>query len=266
MVLGLLGFLHFTMVDLLDILMVALVIYFIFRCIQGSTAINIFIAIIIVLAVQIVANALGLKMVSSLLGTLIDVGAIALIVIFQPEIRRFLNSLGRKAGNSLERRPLLKRLIAGGKGADSVDSRAISEIAQACKEMSDQKTGALILIRRKDSLEDIVATGDIVDAQISSRLIMNIFFKNSPLHDGAMVIGDSRIIAARCTLPITERGDLPAHYGMRHKAAIGVSEQCDADVIVVSEETGAISFVRGGVIRTIDSINNLKLLLGEKTE
>ncbi len=265
MVLGMLGFLHFTLVDLLDILMVALVIYFIFRCIQGSTAINIFIAIIIVLVVRIVANALGLKMVSSLLGTLIDVGAIALIVIFQPEIRRFLNSLGRKAGDSLEKRPLLMKLITG-RGVESVDSRAISEIAQACKEMSDQKTGALILVRRKDSLEDIISTGDILDAQISSRLIMNIFFKNSPLHDGAMVIGGGRIIAARCTLPITDRSDLPAHYGMRHKAAIGVSEQCDADVVVVSEETGAISFVRGGVIKSIDSINNLKLLLGEKTE
>ncbi len=265
MVLGILGFLHFTLIDLLDILMVALVIFFIFRWIRGSTAINIFVAIIIVLVIQIVATALGLKMVSSLLGTLMDVGAIALIVIFQPEIRRFLNTVGRRAGDSIERRPLLKKILAGG-NLTSMDSRAVAEIAQACKEMSDHKTGALILIRRKDSLEDIIATGDTVDAQISSRLIMNIFFKNSPLHDGAMIIGDNRIIAARCTLPITDRSDLPAHYGMRHKAALGVSEQCDADVVVVSEETGTISFVRRGVIDTIDSINNLKLLLGEKPE
>jgi diadenylate cyclase len=264
MVLGMLSFLHFTLVDLLDILMVALVIYFIFRWIRGSSAINIFVAIIIVLVVQIIANALGLKMVSSLLGTLIDVGAVAIIVIFQPEIRRFLNTLGRQAGDSLEKRPKLKKLLTG-RSMSSVDSRSLAEIAQACKEMSEQKTGALILIRRKDSLEDIIATGDTLDAQISSRLIMNIFFKNSPLHDGAMIIGDNRIIAARCTLPITDRSDLPAHYGMRHKAALGVSEQCDADVVVVSEETGTISFVHRGVIQATDSIN-LKLLLGDKAE
>ncbi len=264
MVLGMLSFLHFTLVDLLDILMVALVIYAIFRWIRGSSAINIFIAIIIVLVIRIVANALGLKMVSSLLGTLIDVGAVAIIVIFQPEIRRFLNTLGRQAGASLEKRPRLKKLLTG-RSLSSVDSRSVAEIAQACKEMSEQKTGALILIRRKDSLEDIIATGDTIDAQIGSRLIMNIFFKNSPLHDGAMIIGDNRIIAARCTLPITDRSDLPAHYGMRHKAAIGVSEQCDADVVVVSEETGTISFVHRGVIRATDSIN-LKLLLGDKAE
>ena len=261
MILGMLSFLHFTLVDLLDILMVALVIYFIFRWIRGSSAINIFIAIIIVLVVQIIANALGLKMISSLLGTLIDVGAVAIIVIFQPEIRRFLNTMGRQAGSSLEKRPKLRKLLTG-RSLSSVDSRSLAEIAQACKEMSEQKTGALILIRRKDSLEDIIATGDTLDAQISSRLIMNIFFKNSPLHDGAMIIGDNRIIAARCTLPITDRSDLPAHYGMRHKAALGVSEQCDADVVVVSEETGAISFVHRGVIQTTDSIN-LKLLLGD---
>jgi DNA integrity scanning protein DisA with diadenylate cyclase activity len=147
-----------------------------------------------------------------------------------------------------------------------VDTRALREITEACREMSAQKTGALILIQHKNSLEDIIATGDIVDAEIGRRLIMNIFFKNSPLHDGAMIIGGNRIIAARCTLPITERTDLPARYGMRHKAAIGISEQCDADVIVVSEETGGISFVRSGQISPVDTINTLNLLLGEKTE
>ena len=189
----------------------------------------------------------------------------AIIEIFQPEIRRFLNSVGRKAGDTLEKRPMLKKLFIRG-GADGVDTKDVAEIAQACKEMSDQKTGALIIIRRKDPLEDIIDTGDTIDARISCRLIMNIFYKNSPLHDGAMVIGGGRIIAARCTLPITERTDLPARLGMRHKAAVGISEQSDADVVVVSEQTGRISFVRRGTLKTVDSINNLKLLLGEKTE
>lgn len=265
MMLGSFGFLHFTLIDLLDILMVAVVLFIAFRWIKGSSAINIFIAVLAVLFVQIIANALGMRMISSLLKTLIDVGAIALIVIFQPEIRRFLNSIGKKVGTSFEGRFFLKKFFPG-QGENSVDSKAISEIVEACQEMSDQKTGALIIIRRSVMLEDIIATGDIIDAEISHRLIMNIFYKNSPLHDGAMIIGDKRIIAARCTLPITERSNLPARYGMRHKAAIGISEQCDADVVVVSEQTGRISFVRSGEITTIDNINKLTLLLGEKTE
>ena len=257
-----LEFLHFSWIDILDILLVAGLIYLVFRWIRGSTAINIFIAIIFVLVIRVVAEALGMKMISSLLGTLIDMGAVALVIIFQPEVRRFLGSVGRKAGSTLEQQSFLRKIFPG-RQARRVDSRTVQEITEACREMSAQHTGALILIQHKNSLEDVIATGDVVDAEIGRRLITNIFFKNSPLHDGAMVIGDNRIIAARCTLPITERTDLPAHYGMRHKAAIGISEQCDADVVVVSEETGDISFVRGGQISTIDNINTLKLLLGE---
>ena len=260
-----LEFLNFSWIDILDILMVAAIIFLVFRSIRGTTAINIFIAIIIVLLVRVVAEAVGMKMMSSLLGTLIDMGAVALVVIFQPEVRRFLNSLGRKAESTIQRPGFLQWLFPTLRGG-GVDTHAIREITEACREMSAQKEGALIVILHKNSLDDIVATGDVVDAEISSRLIMNIFFKNSPLHDGAMIIADNRIAAARCTLPITERTDLPARYGMRHKAAIGISEQCDADVIVVSEETGEISLVRGGQITPIESINTLNLLLGEKTE
>lgn len=243
--------------------MVAGIIYLAFRWIRGSTAVNIFIAIIIVLFVQIVASALGMKMISSVLGTIINVGAIALIVIFQPELRRFLSSLGRRAGEGIKSQPFLQKFLLKREEA-SMDAASVTEIAEACDEMSEQKTGALIIIRKKDTLEDIIATGDNIDARISCRLIMNIFFKNSPLHDGAMVIGDNRIVAARCTLPISDRSDLPARFGMRHKAAVGISEQSDADVVVVSEQTGRISFVRAGQVETIDTINKLKLLLGEK--
>lgn len=254
-----LGFLNFTFIDLLDILMVAAIIYLGFRWIRGTTAINIFIAIILVLVIQVIATALGMKMISSILGTVVDVGAIALIIIFQPELRRFLGTVGRKAGKS----HLLARFFSH-KSGSSVNSDSIQEISQACSEMSDHKTGALILIQREDSLEDIVATGDVIDAQISSRLIMNIFFKNSPLHDGAMIIEGNRIAAARCTLPITAREDLPARFGMRHKAAVGASEGYDALVIVVSEETGGISVVRGGELEGVDSIATLKLILSGK--
>lgn len=244
---SMLDFLHFTVVDILDIVMVGLLIYVAFRWIRGSTAINIFIAVILLLIIRIVAGAMGMKMLSSVLGTVIDVGAIALIIIFQPELRRFLNTVGRSAGDTIERHSFRRWLFPARK-RNSVNGKSAGEITEACREMSAQKTGALIIIQRMNSLGDIISTGDIIDAEISCRLLMNIFFKNSPLHDGAMVISDNRIVAARCTLPMTARNDIPAHYGMRHKAAIGISEQCDADVIVVSEETGGISLVQGGVL------------------
>ena len=251
-----LGFLHFTFVDVLDIILVAAVIYLIFRWIRGSSAMNIFIAIIILLVVRVVATAINMKMTSAMLGAILDVGALAIIIIFQPEIRRFLNNIGRTAGNNTFFRNFLRS-----RKAEDLETDALSGLVSAVEYMGSHKVGALIVIRRRDALQSIIDTGDVVDARISERLIENIFFKNSPLHDGAMVIGDNRIIAARCTLPITERLDLPASYGMRHRAAVGISEQCDADVIVVSEETGNISFVQQGTVTKIDTINVLKLKL-----
>lgn len=262
MILGLFGFLHLTLVDLLDIVMVAAIIYFVFHWIKGTSAMNIFVAIMILLVIRIIADALGMKMMSSLLGAVLDMGAVAIVIIFQPEIRKALGRIGRSAGSTLEKRSFFEKLFSR-RGDRSIDSNAADEIAQACSEMSRQMTGALIVIRRDNSLEDIISTGDSIDAEIVHRLIMNIFFKNSPLHDGAMVIGGNRIIAARCTLPISERTDLPAHYGMRHKAAVGITEQSDAEVVVVSEQTGTISYVRAGVITPVDSINSLKLMLKE---
>lgn len=254
------GFLHFTLMDIADVLIIAAVIYLLFRWIRGSSAMNIFLAILILLGVRIVAGALGMKMVSTLLDTVIDVGAIAIIVIFQPEIRRFLNNLGRRAGVTIEDRSFIQRIIGTRRG-ETVSGSAVDEIASACMEMSSSRTGALIVIRKGNPLEDIIASGDIVDAAISSRLIMNIFFKNTPLHDGAMIVGDNRIIAARCTLPITDRVNIPASYGMRHKAALGIAEQSDAEVIVVSEETGKISYVKGQVVSMVDNANTLRHLL-----
>ncbi|MBO4475482.1 MAG: diadenylate cyclase CdaA [Bacteroidales bacterium] len=244
---------------MIDILLVAAVIFIIFRWIRGSSAMNIFIAIIILLVVRVLATALNMKMTSAMLGAILDVGALAIIIIFQPEIRRFLNNLGRTAGNNTLIRRILRR-----RQAEGLDSEVLSGLVSAVEYMGNHKVGALIVIRRRDDLQSTIATGDSIDARISERLIENIFFKNSPLHDGAMVIGDNRIIAARCTLPMTERLDLPASYGMRHRAAVGLSEQCDADIIVVSEETGNISIAQHGTITRIDSINVLKLKLQGK--
>lgn len=221
---------------------------------------NIFVAVILLFVLRVIVAAFNMKLMSALLGTFIDVGVIALIVIFQPEVRHFLMKLGSRYGMAGKSRDFFNKMM--GIQDQKMAGGTVNEIAEACRAMSADKTGALIVFPRKDSLDFIVETGDIVDAKVTRRLIMNIFFKNSPLHDGAMIIGGDRIVAARCTLPITGRSDIPARYGMRHKAAIGISEETDADVVVVSEETGGISFVRGGNIKSIGNINELKLLLG----
>ena len=260
MLLNIFGFLNLSFADILDILMVAIFIYLAFRWIRGSAAMNIFIAVILLFVLRVVVAAFNMKLMNALLGTFIDVGVIALIVIFQPEVRHFLMKLGSRYGVAGKSRDFFNKLL--GIQEQKMAGGTVNEIAEACRAMSSDKTGALIVFPRKDSLDFIIETGDVVDAKVTRRLIMNIFFKNSPLHDGAMIISGDRIVAARCTLPITGRSDIPARYGMRHKAAIGISEETDADVVVVSEETGGISFVRGGNIKSIGNINELKLLLG----
>lgn len=255
-------FLNLSFVDVLDILVVAIVIFLIFRWSRGTLAMNIIIAILAMIFINYIAIAFGMKLFPALLSVILDVGAVAIIIIFQPEIRRFLSDLGRRGrGGS---RSLLERLR--GKKESGISSADVDEIAEACREMAEQKTGALIVLQNYDELQDIIDTGDIIDSQVRKRLIMNIFFKNSPLHDGAMIIGGGRIIAARCTLPITERQDIPARFGMRHKAAIGLSERYDADVIVVSEQTGKISYMQDGQISPVANINTLKLLLTKKND
>lgn len=258
------GFLSLSFADCLDILMVAALIFLVFRWIRGSAAMSIFIAVILLFVLRVIVAALDMKLMSALLGTFIDVGVLALIVIFQPEVRHFLIRLGSRYGAAGKGRELLAKLF--GSQEQTLAGETVNEIAEACRAMSESKTGALIVLPRKDSLGHIQETGDAVDAKVSRRLIMNIFFKNSPLHDGAMVIEGDRIAAARCTLPITQRTDIPPSFGMRHKAAIGVSEETDADVVVVSEETGGISFVRGGRLTPIGNINELKLKLGTKED
>ena len=252
------GFLHFNFADVLDILMVAAIIYILFRWLKGSAAMNIFLAIVALLLLRVLVGPLNMKMTSTILSTLIDVGAIALVVIFQPEIRRFLNTIGRRAMGSKAARPLIDRIL--GKHSENMSADEVDELVQACFEMGEQKTGALIVLPYRSNMDDIISTGDTVDARISKPLIENIFFKNSPLHDGAMILGPNRIIAARCTLPITDRS-IPARYGMRHKAAVGLSERYDASVIVVSEQTGIVSFVKEGKITPVKNMNTLKLLI-----
>ena len=223
---------------------------------------SIFLAIISLYVIRVIVSAFNMRLMTNIMETVLDVGLIALIVIFQPEIRKFLMQLGGRYMNSARGRALLDKLRGkNGKSMNMTGSEAVNDLAEACRRMSEDKTGALIVIAHRASLEEVISTGDRIDAAIHRRLIMNLFFKNSPLHDGALVISGGRIVAARCTLPITERTNIPASYGMRHKAAIGITEETDADAIAVSEETGTISFVKAGKVTPIRNINELKLLL-----
>lgn len=260
MLLEILGFLRLSFADILDILLVALIIYQVFRWIRGSSVISsIFMAILALYLLRVIVAALDMRLMSAILGTVLDVGVIALIVIFQPEIRRILTKIGSTYRITARGRDFFNKIM--GSSDTKLDSGAVKELTEACRSMSLDKTGALIVIQHETDLDYIVDTGDRIDAEINRRLIMNLFFKNSPLHDGAVIIINGRIAAARCTLPITEKTDIPPSFGMRHKAAIGISEETDADVIVVSEETGSISFVKGGQVKRIGNINELKLLL-----
>lgn len=262
MILAIFGFLQLSLADILDILLLALLIYIVFRWIRGTSAMSIFVAILSLYVIRVIVSAFNMRLMTNIMETVLDVGVIAVIVIFQPEIRKFLMRIGSRYMNSRQGKAILDRILGKNRKSTSLSvNEAINDITEACRRMSEEKTGALIVIGQKASLEEIISTGDRIDASIHRRLITNLFFKNSPLHDGALVIAGNRIVAARCTLPITERTNIPANYGMRHKAAIGITEETDADAIVVSEETGNICFVKGGTVTPIHNINELKLLL-----
>lgn len=258
--LGIFGFLSFGWADLLDILMVAGVIFFLIRAIRGdSSVLNIVLVLVVLLLAQSIVSALNMRMMTALLNALLDVGVLAIIILFQPEIRHLLNRFAVSSGLTRRTGELFNRIL--GIKEEKMGSRSVEELGEAVRAMSAEKCGALIVLQHKSSMEEYMATGDRFEADINRRLIQNIFFKNSPLHDGAMIIVGDHIAAARCQLPMTNRTDIPAHYGMRHRAAIGLSEDTDADILVVSEETGNVSFVRGGEIHTVNDMPELRKLL-----
>lgn len=252
-------FANITFFDVLDIILVGVLVFEIIRFFRHTSAMGVFAGILIIYAVWIVVQALNMKLLSFILGQILGVGVIALIIIFQPEIRRFLLSISGRIKNSSGRK-WLKKIFSGAK-SQPVSGEILEELTKACSKMAQTKTGALIVLRHNDQLEDFINTGDQIDASINSRLIENIFFKNTPLHDGAMIISSKRILAARCTLPLTSSEAIPPQYGMRHKAAIGITEISDATVIVVSEETGNISYVSKGTLTEISSIAALRLAI-----
>ena len=253
------GFLDITLVDIIDIFVVALIRFQVYRLTRGTNALRIVVGILIIYLLWIVTRVLNMELLSMILGQIIGVGVIALIIVFQQEIRRFLILLGTQYTN--RRVSFMARLFRPrGRKVKVVGQEWIDTVVGACADMAKTKTGALIVIARKVNLLPFIEQGERIDALISASLIKNIFFKNSPLHDGAMVIADDRIAAARCVLPSTER-EVPMEFGMRHRAALGASEITDALVIVVSEERGTISIARKGHISRDISPAHLQVLL-----
>lgn len=251
------AFITIRFLDILDILLVAFLLYQIYNLIRGTTAMNIFIGIFTLYLLWLIVKALNMSLLSSILGQVIGVGVIALIIVFQQEIRRFLLIIGTRYISN-KKFSFEKLFSFGEKETSDVN---IDAIVNACSNMSAFKTGALIAITKRSDLLSFTRTGDIINADTSSRLLESIFFKNSPLHDGAVIIKDDRIVAARCVLPTTDRIDLPPRYGMRHRAALGITEKTDAVVVIVSEETGAISFAKHDNIETNIGPNRLRQIL-----
>ena len=253
-------FIEISPKDIVDIILVALLLYYIFRVMRESRSLNIFIGIILFIIVWLfVSQVLEMRLLGSILDKLVSVGVLALIVLFQEEIRKFLYTLGAH-----QRFGMLMRMFGNKHGNEHYDKKSIMPIVMACMNMARQKVGALIVIERGAPLDDILVTGDAIDANVNQRLIENIFFKNSPLHDGAMIIRKKRIAAAGCILPVSHSLDIPKELGLRHRAALGISQDSDAIAIICSEESGRISVAIKGEFRLRLSAEKLESLLTEE--
>ena len=248
-----LDFLDFSFLDALDILLVATLIYYIYKLLKGTVAINIFLGIAFIFLIWKITQILKMEMLSNILGYLLSGGVIALIIVFQQEIRKFLLMIGTT--NVTSRTQFLKQLkFLKSEITLETDS---DTLLNACKKMSKTKTGALIVIERTNSLDFLIKTGDSMNAEINEVLLESIFYKNSPLHDGATIIRDNFVVATRVILPISDSINIPSRFGLRHRAAFGVSEKTDAVCLLVSEETGEISYIKDGNFELYADYNEL---------
>lgn len=253
-------FLDMRFLDIIDILLVAILLYQLYKLIKGTVAIKIFLGIISLYLVWKLVRLFEMELLSEILGQFISVGVLALIIVFQPEIRKFLLILGSQGLLNKGPRSFWKRLWH----LEEQPRLNIPPIVNACEELAQTKTGALIVITRENQLSWYVDTGEILDARISRQLLENIFYKNSPLHDGAVIISNNSIKAARCVLPVSDNPEFPESLGLRHRAAVGITEQSDAISLVVSEQTGKISLCKSGEIkRNINPVQLKELLARE---
>lgn len=239
------AFIKIRFLDIIDIFLVAILLYYLYKILRGTGAMNIFLGLIAIYVFWWLVRAFEMELLTEILGQFMSVGVLALIIVFQPEIRKFLLIVGSRSFLRNREGGLFSRFWQVGKE----ESLNINEIVYACEHFSETKTGSLIVITRQNNLEFFVETGQIIDAVVSRQLLENIFYKNSPLHDGAVIITHNRIKAARCVLPVSDSRVFPAYLGLRHRAAMGIAEQSDAISIVVSEQTGRISMVKNGELK-----------------
>jgi diadenylate cyclase len=256
--LKLFDFLEFSVIDIIDILLVATLLYYVYRLVRGTVAINIFIGIVIVYLAWKLTEALQMKMVSGIFGGFMSVGLIALIIVFQQEIRKFLLMIG--STNFTGKRRFLKQFkLLRNETANIITD--VDAILNACVKMGTSKTGALIVIERNNNLDFVKLSGDKMNIEVTQPIIESIFFKNSPLHDGAAIIENNFITATRVILPVSNERNIPLRFGLRHRAAVGITEKTDALALVVSEETGQISYIKNGEFILFNTVEELSILI-----
>lgn len=247
------GFLDVRWIDILDILLVSVLLYQVYKLLKGSVAVRVLIGFLVLYLVYLVVRAAQMELLAGILGQFMGVGVLAAIIIFSQEIRKFLLILGK---TTFRQNDLLQSIMIW-KKREAKESFNITPIIEATKALSSTNTGALIVFSKSSELKFYVDSGDFMDATISKRLLISIFNKYSPLHDGAVIINQGKVRAARCILPVSER-DLPAQFGMRHRAALGMSEATDTLTLIISEETGQMSVARNGMIDSNLSIPEIR--------
>ncbi|GHE38786.1 diadenylate cyclase CdaA [Sphingobacterium griseoflavum] len=252
----------FRLLDIIDIFLVAIIIYYVYSLIKGTIAVNILLGIALFYGIYLVVKQMEMRLLTEIFGGFISVGSIALIVVFQQEIRRFLIHIGKNI--SLRRKKFFWSFLTAKKTNQVDNSERVKPIVDACRSMSKSRTGALLVFSRYFDEEYYQSSGEYIDAPVSKRLLESIFFKNSPLHDGAVVIVDFRIMTASSVLPLSDSEDLPPQFGLRHRAAIGVTEVSEAIAVIVSEETGEISLAKDGNVNMNLSPEELEKLLREE--
>ncbi|MBR0489652.1 MAG: diadenylate cyclase CdaA [Prevotella sp.] len=254
-------FFEFGIKDIIDIVLVALMLYYAYQLMKESRSLNVFIGILVFVIIWLfVSRILEMRLLGSIMDKLVSVGVIGLIILFQDEIRKFLYTIGAHQ----KVRSFRDFFSSGTANKEKERKEHIMPLVMACMNMSKNKVGALIVIERGAPITDIIDTGERIDARINQRLIENIFFKNSPLHDGAMVISKDRIVAAGCILPVSHNQDIPKYLGLRHRAALGMSQESDSLTVVVSEETGRISVANNGEFRLRLSAEELESVLTQE--
>ena len=251
-------FIDFSFIDIIDILLVALLLFYLYKLVRGTVAINIFIGIVIIYLIWKLTDLLSMDVLSNILGNFISVGFFALIVVFQQEIRRFLLLLG--STNFTNRRNVIRYFKFLNQNQGSLNLN-LDVFINSCFEMSKNKTGAIIVLKRTNTLDFILNEINLTQIRITPQVLESVFFKNSPLHDGAIIIENNTIVATRVILPVSESSDLPSSYGLRHRAALGITEKTDSIVVVISEQTGKIVYFKGGEFIKIKSKEMLNELV-----